>query len=1064
MTYDRVKKSSWTPPAKAKSSFFPQTHIQTKKETKPSWEVTGVHTSKEAMERIRRTMFGNVEPMVEAPKETAPQETQQVQNPTQVSEEAVSGEIQAKQETELSQSLGYGMPSQLAREGIRRQMFGNLEQTPVPKLEEGTSPLTIPQNHPLKGGEGVREGSQVEAGGEEKGLAETEISLPIQAKLTIGEPNDVYEQEADRVARQVVDKIHSPTPETVQREEMEDEEEFHTDAKLNELDHVVQLQPPEQATSSTQQAETQQVTQSEAAEEINQALHKPEATFVDTYGEKHRLFIQGEGAAARVMMASDIQDLYSILSGRRQTERVSEQQQILDESLKITVEILKLIKLSDAVITGKAIESDKQFLSDIYNSEFPSLSKNRTKLKHKLSVDARFSIPPQHPLAENQDDVELIGFFNQIMSESRANRTTRLQIDGITRQLNGKLETYYGNLAKLLAQLNPPLQEPRNPLSPSALKPPQPLSSEAERDAHIKRYLLPRPTYDFKSTAGASITGTSPTHTIKALEAVAWNVSTNRPEGSEPESGTERTVAGYALLQEFGLTGLGPNWVKMHLISQKLGGRGIPENLVPGPHIKNQEMERNIEKTLKKLVDQDERKTSVFNMLAKVEYFGSGTIPMSQDAQNYAKSKGLPVDTSDFAKKISFDVAPSKWDTKTNKWQVDKTKNIQAPELNLELPILKVPSGLKGVQGSGETVTEIKTLTEELDGLILKLKTTATPQERLDYVNKAHLLLSYPTTKKRSVDRSKYQKEFDYTFRQLSTDINQLRTDAQELDNGWKFYEVDQNRTPPRGMTQPKKPKEEIQNLRALADKLEKEVPEIENKLGRDKKKIGDLVEPKFEIKMPMVPSVLPPTDQEKKLTKDLEAKTKELVEQKQTKKEKKRTLSEDDSAENNLDNIPNPKKKATPKTMESLNSPETTGNQDLNERLKIALQKVGQESFNYFIQTLPPDNSMQMTLDLTAYATEIGKQSIKYDTLLKPFAAELKNLKGLNNNQKKSIITAMAHSLYEIDKKIPIDRIEYLFIKAELAKTYDEVKTIWQAPQLNISTSNPQIIDSMSE
>ncbi|HEY9697910.1 MAG TPA: DUF4157 domain-containing protein [Trichocoleus sp.] len=34
--------------------------------------------------------------------------------------------------------------------------------------------------------------------------------LPIQAKLTIGEPNDKYEQEADRVARQVVQQINTP--------------------------------------------------------------------------------------------------------------------------------------------------------------------------------------------------------------------------------------------------------------------------------------------------------------------------------------------------------------------------------------------------------------------------------------------------------------------------------------------------------------------------------------------------------------------------------------------------------------------------------------------------------------------------------------------------------------------------------------------------------------------------------------------------------------------------------------------------------------------------------------
>jgi hypothetical protein len=47
----------------------------------------------------------------------------------------------------------------------------------------------------------------------------------FQRKLAIGKPNDVYEQEADRVARQVVNQINSP--QTVQREEMpEDEEEL----------------------------------------------------------------------------------------------------------------------------------------------------------------------------------------------------------------------------------------------------------------------------------------------------------------------------------------------------------------------------------------------------------------------------------------------------------------------------------------------------------------------------------------------------------------------------------------------------------------------------------------------------------------------------------------------------------------------------------------------------------------------------------------------------------------------------------------------------------------------
>jgi hypothetical protein len=38
----------------------------------------------------------------------------------------------------------------------------------------------------------------------------TPYSLPVQAKLTIGEPGDKYEQEADRVASQVVKQINSP--------------------------------------------------------------------------------------------------------------------------------------------------------------------------------------------------------------------------------------------------------------------------------------------------------------------------------------------------------------------------------------------------------------------------------------------------------------------------------------------------------------------------------------------------------------------------------------------------------------------------------------------------------------------------------------------------------------------------------------------------------------------------------------------------------------------------------------------------------------------------------------
>lgn len=49
---------------------------------------------------------------------------------------------------------------------------------------------------------------------------------PIQAKLTIGEPGDRYEQEADQTARQVVQRIHQPQSGKLQREELPDEEEL----------------------------------------------------------------------------------------------------------------------------------------------------------------------------------------------------------------------------------------------------------------------------------------------------------------------------------------------------------------------------------------------------------------------------------------------------------------------------------------------------------------------------------------------------------------------------------------------------------------------------------------------------------------------------------------------------------------------------------------------------------------------------------------------------------------------------------------------------------------------
>ena len=65
--------------------------------------------------------------------------------------------------------------------------------------------------------------------------------LPIQAKLKIGEPNDKYEQEADRVASQVIQQINVPSTaqltqgQLVQRMDEPEEEELQTKPQISPI-------------------------------------------------------------------------------------------------------------------------------------------------------------------------------------------------------------------------------------------------------------------------------------------------------------------------------------------------------------------------------------------------------------------------------------------------------------------------------------------------------------------------------------------------------------------------------------------------------------------------------------------------------------------------------------------------------------------------------------------------------------------------------------------------------------------------------------------------------------
>jgi hypothetical protein len=63
----------------------------------------------------------------------------------------------------------------------------------------------------------------------------TPIQRLIQPQLTIGKAGDKYEQEADRVAADVVNRMHQPESEKVQRQEIEEDEEVQRKAEIGSI-------------------------------------------------------------------------------------------------------------------------------------------------------------------------------------------------------------------------------------------------------------------------------------------------------------------------------------------------------------------------------------------------------------------------------------------------------------------------------------------------------------------------------------------------------------------------------------------------------------------------------------------------------------------------------------------------------------------------------------------------------------------------------------------------------------------------------------------------------------
>ena len=68
--------------------------------------------------------------------------------------------------------------------------------------------------------------------------------------------------------------------------------------------------------------------------------------------------------------------------------------------------------------------------------------------------------------------------------------------------------------------------------------------------------------------------------------AIIKYLSTKSSKGGIPTTGTEN-VPGMSLLTQYGLTNSGDKWVRMHLISHKIGGTNDPQNLIPAPNSVN---------------------------------------------------------------------------------------------------------------------------------------------------------------------------------------------------------------------------------------------------------------------------------------------------------------------------------------------------------------------------------------------------------------------------------------------------------------------------------------------
>ncbi|MGB3637137.1 MAG: DUF4157 domain-containing protein [Rivularia sp. (in: cyanobacteria)] len=134
------------------------------------------------------------------------------------------------------------------------------ERITVRRKKNNTNPVSIPSLKQPMRGFGLESSSNSSGNTSDVKLNRkplsydmSQVSFRPQAKLTINQPGDAYEQEADKVAREVVGTINQPSiQQNIQREEIPEEEEENLQMKPLDTNILQREEIPEEEEENLQ--------------------------------------------------------------------------------------------------------------------------------------------------------------------------------------------------------------------------------------------------------------------------------------------------------------------------------------------------------------------------------------------------------------------------------------------------------------------------------------------------------------------------------------------------------------------------------------------------------------------------------------------------------------------------------------------------------------------------------------------------------------------------------------------------------------------------------------------